>query len=138
MLAGGEVTCWGQNTDGQLGTGDKQGLNKPGNSVNFNGGSATLVAAGLSHSGAIVQGAVWLWGNNVNGQVAPSAGLTQVVQATQLGTVTGAMKLALGGFHSCALTSANKIVCWGNNADGQVGGGVMGATKVGATEVKFP
>lgn len=35
--------------------------------------------------------------------------------------LTGAKRIAAGGFHTCVVTSANTVQCWGDNRYGQVG-----------------
>jgi alpha-tubulin suppressor-like RCC1 family protein len=59
--------------------------------------------------------------------------------------LTGAVRVAAGGFHSCALLSDGRIECWGRGAEGQVDGrshdtssakpvdlGISGASEIAA------
>jgi len=50
-----------------------------------------------------------------------TAGLSEVPKPVQ--GITGAIGLAVGGFHNCALLSDRTVKCWGRNQDGQVGNG---------------
>lgn len=45
-------------------------------------------------------------------------------------------KFMLGRLHACALLDNNKLVCWGDNANGQVGDGTIGGSVNGPSEVK--
>jgi alpha-tubulin suppressor-like RCC1 family protein len=51
---------------------------------------------------------------------------------TPAATTTGALpfrQLAAGGFHTCGVTTANEVYCWGNNGLGQLG---LGWATIGA------
>ena len=39
------------------------------------------------------------------------------------GLLPGEGRVALGEYHSCALTAFGGVVCWGENGEGQLGGG---------------
>src|SRR5689334_3998245 len=88
----GTVRCWGRNDGGQLGNGtSSQSINQP----VFVTGLANVVAltAGDLHTCAVrVDGTVWCWGDNLEGQLG-NGGLTNLslvpVQAEDLiGAVT--------------------------------------------------
>lgn len=82
------------------------------------------IYAGLNHAcGLNIVGDVYCWGKNDFGQLgngAVSAGITHYPQRINL---TGVTKLALGAYHTCALTTDNKLICWGLNSNGQIGNG---------------
>lgn len=82
------------------------------------------IYAGVDHAcGLNNAGDVYCWGKNDYGQLgngAVSAGITHYPQRINL---TGVTKLALGAYHTCALTTDNKLICWGLNSNGQIGNG---------------
>lgn len=82
------------------------------------------IYAGLNHAcGLNNTGDVYCWGKNDYGQLGngiSSAGITHFPQRINL---TGITKLALGAYHTCALTTDNKLICWGLNDNGQLGNG---------------
>ncbi|MCY4422830.1 MAG: leucine-rich repeat domain-containing protein [Acidimicrobiaceae bacterium] len=71
-------------------------------------GSFTALDAGSHHMCAISAGrgrGLRCWGDSTNGRLAAPAG--QYLQ------------VAAGGRHSCALSVYARVVCWGDNSDGQ-------------------
>jgi len=69
----GSLYCWGDNRDGQLGTGDTTPKSAP---VKIDAqGAVTDVFAGGAHTCAVkVDGSVWCWGNNQYGQLGVEVG----------------------------------------------------------------
>lgn len=122
---GGAVACWGANNAGQLGDGTT--TNSPTPVVVPGIAGATLVAAGDTHSCAAMTTGVKCWGSNDVGQLgdgstSDSAEPVSVTVADgQTADLATVVALAAGANHTCALLSAGTVVCWGENADGQLG-----------------
>ena len=137
LLADGNVTCWGDGSNGELGYGNLQNvgdLSTPRTAGKVAlGGSAKLVAAGGSHSCAILQdGTVRCWGSNAFGQL--GYGTPEDIGDDELPTAKEPLRfsepvtaLALGFDHTCALTTGGNVYCWGENFLGQLGRGSMDA-----------
>lgn len=136
VTAAGQVKCWGGNADGQLGRG----------TVLASGGAAVgLVetAAGVPLTGVVeveaaanttcaltTAGTVYCWGQNESGQVGNGvASTTDVLRATQVSGLTGAVGLTVGGSHSCAVLADGGARCWGANGTGQLGTGATSAAQ---------
>jgi alpha-tubulin suppressor-like RCC1 family protein len=122
LSATGVVHCWGYNADGQLGQGKPTtGVLRP--VVGLAPGARSVVA-GINHTCAItVTGGVACWGFNAAGSLGDGT-LTNRSNATPVvGLDHGVTALALGDFHSCALTAAAGVLCWGYNAQGELGDG---------------
>lgn len=125
-LDDGSVQCWGLNDNGQLGDGTTTQADAP---VAVSGlTTATAVAAGASHSCALLSnGSVECWGLNSNGQLGNGGSTQSNTPVAVIGIPTnttppvGAIAIAAGGAHSCALLSDNTIECWGLNDHGQLG-----------------
>ncbi|HSS03155.1 MAG TPA: hypothetical protein VLM79_39100 [Kofleriaceae bacterium] len=123
----GAAKCWGGNAAGQLGNGaagDDATIvpdsHKPVVVTALTGG-VQMIAAGESHSCAVVNGAAMCWGLNNFGQVGD--GSTQHNRrsprlVSSLGS--GVQAITAGGAHSCAIVSG-AAKCWGLNNAGQLG-----------------
>ena len=122
----GGVKCWGDNFNGQLGAGcsgtgcgsivpvDVMGLVD----------SATNIGAGFRHTCALIEdGGVECWGLNASGQLgdATSTNHLSPMAVVELGSTAAA--ISAGDYHTCALTAAGTVKCWGANFAGQLGDG---------------
>jgi alpha-tubulin suppressor-like RCC1 family protein len=123
-VGGGEVQCWGSNSNGQLGNGTSGFANNSDVPVTVTGISdATAIAAGSFHACAIVAGgSVRCWGRNVNGQLGDGTTTSSSVPVTVVG-VSGATAIAAGGAHTCAIVVGGAISCWGSDSSGELGNG---------------
>ena len=131
----GTVWCWGDGTYGQLGVGDSidrirafSVLDQDGNP--FDG--AVRVACGHGHTCAVKEdGTVWCWGQNSAGQAgSPNTG--RVENPELVGGLAGQTVIGVtaGHSHTCALTSAGEMWCWGDNTYGQLGDGTVTASSL--------
>ena len=81
-------------------------------------------AAGAQHVCAAANNRrVYCWGDNDDGQM--GIGTTSFLQAVPklVALAPGAVSVAAGGGHSCALTTMGTAYCWGRNQLGQLGRG---------------
>ena len=129
------VKCWGFNAFGQLGQdsteslGDDSGEMADLKAINL-GASALAVAAGTSHTCALLQAhTVKCWGNGLNGRLGYDAvdslgdapGEMALLLTVDLGAGKTAMSISVGDSHSCVVLSNGKAKCWGGNQYGQLG-----------------
>jgi len=118
----GQVKCWGANYFGQLGDGTQVNASLYKVAI---GNGATAVAAGESHTCAIVSGAVQCWG--ANGYYELGIGGNQSSQHKPLPTsppLVNASAVATGRYHTCAIAGpTSSVYCWGSNDEGQIGQG---------------
>ena len=129
----GRVWTWGNNTYGQLGTGNKANRTSPCNPsvapCQPNIGSVVGIAGGVRHSLALLaDGTVKAWGGNASGElgVGTRAASGAVTPAESLTPVTvnlaaPATRVIADNLHSMAITATGVVWSWGDNERG--GGG---------------
>lgn len=133
LLSAGGVLCWGLNTAGQLGVGTQTGPELCGGiacsrtPVSVSGVSdAAAIAPGGSHMCIVTSaGGAKCWGANTSGQVGDGTNDTRTTPVDVSGLTSGVEALATGGLHTCAVTGAGGAMCWGHNADGELGDGTF-------------
>ncbi len=128
----GGLFCWGFNGDGRLGDGTLVDSSVPVAVPGLASGVAT-VDVGNTHTCVLTTaGGVRCWGINDRGQLGDGTTTTRVAPVDVRGLATGVRAIAVGGGHTCALTAAGGVVCWGANYAGQLGNG---ATVDSSTQV---
>jgi alpha-tubulin suppressor-like RCC1 family protein len=129
---GGTVRCWGDNLRGDTGApSPSREVSAPNLLAPI--ADAVEIAAGQHFACAIrAEGRVHCWGYNMEGQAGVGASGSPVLasaanllRADGVGgpVLTGAVQLALGGAFGCAALRSGALVCWGRNAEGQLGDG---------------
>jgi alpha-tubulin suppressor-like RCC1 family protein len=71
----------------------------------------------------VFDGEVWCWGSNSKGQLGDGTTTNRLKPVKVRGLSTNVVDIALGSLHTCALTSAGRVECWGSNGSGQLGDG---------------
>ena len=142
----GSVKCWGKNGwHDRLGVGDTNDREVPtyvdlGIDDDNNPYTAKMVVTGSSHICALLNDdTVKCWGYNAQGQIGggPWSGIT-INSGTEGDPLSGktAIQIAAGGSFTCAILNDKNVKCWGNNSEGQTGGGTPNLG-VGKTATKI-
>lgn len=115
----GEVLCWGNNEDGQLGDGTTTNRSAP--TPVAASGPFREVGAGAFHSCATdATDRAYCWGRNIEGQLGTGS---REPSAVPLAVAGGeAFRVLDGGRgHTCGVTGEGSIYCWGSNNHGELG-----------------
>jgi len=123
LTVGGGVQCWGANYYGQLGDGTTTDRYIP---VTVTGLASGVVAvsAGSMHTCALTgSGALFCWGYNNAGQLGNGTYAPRLTPTAVTGLGSGVVAVSAGSSHTCAVTSAGGVQCWGRNWSGQLGDG---------------
>jgi alpha-tubulin suppressor-like RCC1 family protein len=122
LTATGAGYCWGANIAGQLGTGTADSLEISPQPV-AGGLRFRVIAAGGAHTcGLTTDSLAYCWGNNADGEL--GAGATSSQPTTMPVPVSGALHFAdlhAGSAHTCGITGAQIVYCWGLGLRGQLG-----------------
>jgi alpha-tubulin suppressor-like RCC1 family protein len=132
LTSAGGVVCWGRNSLGQLGNGalpvSAQPLPVPVMGLTT---GIEMLAMGWDHSCALATGGgVQCWGANDDGELGNGTTTASNFPVPVAGLASGVAAIAAGGNHSCALTTGGAVLCWGRNAQGQLGDGTTTASSV--------
>src|SRR4051812_41319224 len=82
------------------------------------------VSTGLMHACAVTRtGGVRCWGGNLSGQLGNDSMVDSLVPVDVMGLSSGVVAIAAGSQHTCAITQAGGVKCWGKNFTGELGDG---------------
>jgi len=127
ILDDASVSCWGSNSDGELGDGTNIDRSTPTQTSSLGTGrTAVAISSGDRHTCAILDdGSVSCWGYNYFGQLGDGTTTNQntPTQTFSLGTGRTAVAISSGEDHTCAILDDGSVSCWGWNGYGQLGDG---------------
>ena len=145
LHANGTVSCWGDNSAGELG----DGLTTHATCTSSDCSRAPVTVSGLSDAVAISVGeitacalrrggSVVCWGDNDNGQLGDGVATHETCTVSTgmfdcshvpvaVSGVTDAVEVSVGDDAVCARRSSGALTCWGNNEQGQLGDGSAGS-----------
>ena len=118
LRATGGHASWGENAQGQLGTGSLADSGVPAATLQ---GPLRQVSGGQDHGcGVRPDGQVRCWGNNSDRQLGV-ASPSRVASGVTIPGLSNVVQVSAGDTHSCAVTGTGDVWCWGANRSGQVG-----------------
>ena len=127
-ISNAKIYCWGNNAQGQLGTGATSSpVSKPvavDMSGALSGKTVTAITSGYAHNCALASGAVYCWGYNTAGQLGDGSNTQRnaPVAVNIAGALSGKTitSISAGRNVTCAVASG-QAYCWGENQYGQLG-----------------
>ncbi len=121
----GEVECWGDNYQGQLGDGTTISASHPLKIKELASG-VQAITAGMRHTCALMPArGVKCWGGNDYGQLGDGTNIQRATPVDVAGLQEPVTAIAAGPDFTCALTSSGGVKCWGANRDGELGDGTF-------------
>lgn len=131
--SGGKVYCWGDNTYGQLGTPSPFDSDSPTEVLAVQ--NAIAITAGEAHTCALITGGTAMcWGRNDFGQLGrecpikdtdgvliPECNSWQDPFPGEISGLPPLRSISAGALHTCSITEDERVFCWGNNKNGELG-----------------
>jgi alpha-tubulin suppressor-like RCC1 family protein len=119
----GGLWCWGKNAENQLGAAEPPRADAP---LAVDDGVDRVwrqVSAGGKHTcGTDLDGRLWCWGANMEGQLG-TGGALPVATPAEVASGTGWVEVAAGANHTCAIDGGDHLWCWGDDKEGELGRG---------------
>jgi alpha-tubulin suppressor-like RCC1 family protein len=121
VTSGGALLCWGLNILGEVGDGTTTNRFTPTQVTGLTSGVATFAGGGDHTCALTTGGGVLCWGDNSFGQLGDGTTTQRLTPVQVVGLTSGVVAIAGGYQHSCALTNAGRVLCWGVNFRGELG-----------------
>ena len=130
LTGAGGVKCWGVNRFGQLGDGTTATRHTPVDVAGLARGVGAITV-GRYHTCALTSaGGVKCWGDNRRGQLGDGTTKNRTIPVDVRGLPSGVTAISAGIEHTCALTDAGGIKCWGMNRYGRLGDGTTASSTI--------
>jgi alpha-tubulin suppressor-like RCC1 family protein len=121
LLSDGMLRCWGDNTYGQLGMGDKDSRPAAQPVVGLTG-VASITTGWKNSCALLLDGTVYCWGKELTGlllsinSINTNLDTNHILIPTQIPLVSNIQSLAIGDQHTCAILTGGTVSCWGRDS----------------------
>ncbi|MCW2966485.1 MAG: regulator of chromosome condensation, partial [Solirubrobacteraceae bacterium] len=116
----GDVVCWGDNHEGELGDGTTTDRHSPVPVLGLAGGNTAIGGAGCALTST---GGAKCWGDNGDGALGDGTRQPRGGAVDVRGLSSGVTAISAGLNHACAITAAGGVRCWGDGSFGALGNG---------------
>ncbi len=132
--SGGAVYCWGKRSAGRLGGGNT-GASASTPELTSGGLSFLQMSTSVDHTCAVNDANdIYCWGEGDSGRLGVNSTTDLDVPTLILPPAAEPLakwaKVAAGRDHTCAMTLAGALYCWGHNASGELGNGDVAESRV--------
>ncbi|WP_426303689.1 hypothetical protein LRM48_000875 [Candidatus Nanosynbacter sp. TM7-008] len=119
----GQAYCWGQGSSGRLGNNSTTDSRFPVAVQMPAGVSFQSITANNVHTCALTtEGKAYCWGYGGSGQLGNnSTTASRIPVAVQMPAGVSFQSIAVGYYHTCALTTTGQAYCWGQGSSGRLG-----------------
>ncbi|MFZ9594486.1 MAG: RCC1 domain-containing protein [Bdellovibrionia bacterium] len=136
ITANRTLRCWGSDSYGQVGNGSLTTADQASPVAIDSLTPYGTVAAGGYHTCGITQaGDLKCWGWNSSGQLGNGNPASDEASPFGIDSGTSYIEITAGYAHTCGITGAGVLKCWGLNSSGQVGNGVVGGSSTSPVEI---
>jgi alpha-tubulin suppressor-like RCC1 family protein len=132
VTSSGTAYCWGTGGFGRLGTGSEAAMSVP-TPVNTSVAFASISAGDFHTCALTADGAAYCWGRNPFGELGdstaynPNGTAAELTRASPVHVTSSIVFRSISasgvGHHTCAVSVAGLVVCWGRNNSGELGMG---------------
>jgi alpha-tubulin suppressor-like RCC1 family protein len=129
LASDSSLWCWGSNANGRMGAPNSSGSSNVPWLVSAAAHDQVDTEEGTTCA-IRTDGTLWCWGHAQHGEVAQggSAGVT-VYEPLEVTAVSGWREVSVGAHHVCAAQRDDRLWCWGQDTDGQLGDGTSGGSE---------
>lgn len=129
ITSANKLKCWGANNIGQVGNGGTSNTSPPVAIDTLT--SYNMVSSGFQYScGITTANKLKCWGSNTNGVLGLGTFGGFQASPTAVDALQDYIFVAAGYMHVCAITTLNKLKCWGANSNYQLGNGLNTASNL--------
>lgn len=114
------LLCWGRDINSVLGTGGTGDSLLPVEALGMDV-FKQLSALTLHNCGVDATDKIYCWGANFSGQIGRGDTTGSASSPTPIAASQSFNQISAGGSHTCAISTTNKLRCWGGNFNGQLG-----------------
>jgi alpha-tubulin suppressor-like RCC1 family protein len=130
LTTAGGVKCWGYNEDGELGNGTTSDSSVPVDVSGLTSGVEAISSGDEDTCALTTAGGAKCWGWNLGGALGDGTDHTRLTPVDVSGLTSGVEAISAGGSHTCAVTTASGLKCWGFNYYGELGNGTTVSSSV--------
>jgi len=119
VLDNGDAYCWGDDNQGQLGSGSETGIITLPSQVSSNSSYVSISSGAYFNCAITITGSVQCWGGNWYSQLGLGSTNQNTIHTSPLDTdIPSGVEVAsisLGESHACAVTTSMSLYCWGED-----------------------